>query len=94
MNMGWILLNNFFGWSLDSSAQSVFIKNHNEHLRYLMETMKQDWITIQAMPYKFFLETIKWKVDLEEKKAKHMAEEHEKMERKQKSQQRMAARNR
>lgn len=43
-----------------------------------METMNQDFITIMNMPYRFFNETIKWKIDLEEEKRKRMEENHKK----------------
>lgn len=39
-----------------------------------MELMKQEWTTIMLMPYQYFLETLKWKVDLEEEKRKKMEE--------------------
>ena len=50
----------------------------DEHIRYLMETMRQQWDSIMVMPYSYFNSTIKWKVDLEEEKAKRYEEEREK----------------
>jgi len=40
----------------------------------MMELMKQDYTDIMIMPYKFFIDTIKWKFDLEEEKRKKMEE--------------------
>jgi len=40
-----------------------------------MESMRQSWASIQTMPYKFFLDTLKWKADLEEKKQKRLEEQ-------------------
>ena len=37
-----------------------------------MELMKEPWWSIQKMPYRFFLDTLKWKVDLEEKRRKNL----------------------
>ena len=37
-----------------------------------MELMKESWASIMAMPYKFFLDTLKWKIDLEEEKRKQI----------------------
>ena len=51
-----------------------FTKNHDENVRALMELMHQDWISIQAMPYSIFLETIKWKIQFEEEKKKKIEE--------------------
>lgn len=39
-----------------------------------MELLKQPWMSIQLMPYKEFLDSIKWKMDLEEEKRKKMDE--------------------
>jgi hypothetical protein len=33
-----------------------------------MELLKQPWDSIMYMPYKFFLDTLKWKIDLENEK--------------------------
>jgi len=40
-----------------------------------MELMHESWISIMFMPYKFFLETIQWKVDLEGEKKAQLDEE-------------------
>ena len=40
----------------------------------MMEMMKQDYLSILCMPYLFFLDTLKWKIDLEEDKRKKMDE--------------------
>jgi hypothetical protein len=53
-------------------------KIHDENVRSMMEMMKQDWLSIQLMPYKFFIETLKWKVNLEEEKKKKLEEENRK----------------
>ena len=37
-----------------------------------MELMKEPWWSIQQMPYRFFIDTLKWKVDLEEKRQKNL----------------------
>jgi hypothetical protein len=39
-----------------------------------MELLKQPWYSIQVMPYRDFIKSIKWKVDLEEEKRKKMEE--------------------
>ncbi|MCK5021107.1 MAG: hypothetical protein KAS32_29120 [Candidatus Peribacteraceae bacterium] len=36
--------------------------------------MNQQWPSIMQMPYKFFVDSIKWKVDLEEEKRKKIEE--------------------
>ena len=48
---------------------------HDDNVRFLMESMKQSWSSIQTMPYKFFLDTLKWKADLEDKKQKKLEEQ-------------------
>ena len=39
-----------------------------------MEIMGVDWLSIQLMPYKFFIETIIWKNEFEKKKAEQLKE--------------------
>jgi len=39
-----------------------------------MELMKESWSSIMMMPYKFFLDTLKWKIDLEDEKRKRLEE--------------------
>ena len=39
--------------------------------------MKESWISVRKMPYRYFTETIQWKLKLEEEKKKQM-EEHSK----------------
>lgn len=34
--------------------------------------MREPWWSIQLMPYDYFLETLKWKVNLEEEKRKQL----------------------
>lgn len=48
---------------------------HDDNVRFLMESMRQSWSSIQEMPYKFFLNTLKWKADLEEKKQKRLEDQ-------------------
>jgi len=45
-----------------------------ENVRSLMELMKESWSSIMMMPYKFFLDTLKWKIDLEDEKRKRLEE--------------------
>jgi len=33
-----------------------------------MELMHQEWSSIMFMPYRFFMDTLKWKIDLENAK--------------------------
>ena len=42
--------------------------------------MHEIWFSIQLMPYKYFLETIKWKMDLEEQKKKAIEERNREQE--------------
>jgi len=37
--------------------------------------MNVSWLDIQLMPYSFFTELLRWKVDLEDKKRKKMEEQ-------------------
>lgn len=52
-----------------------FKNSFDENIRSMMEVMKQDWYSIMLMPYEFFLETLKWKANLEETKNKRIQEE-------------------
>lgn len=49
-------------------------KSIDENVRSLMEMMNVSWDNIMFMPYKFFLDTLKWKIDLEEEKKRRMEE--------------------
>ena len=40
----------------------------------MMEMMKQPYLNILAMPYKFFIDTLDWKIKLEDEKKKYMEE--------------------
>jgi len=39
-----------------------------------MELMHQPWDAIMLMPYKFFVDTLKWKIDLEDEKRNQLTE--------------------
>jgi len=39
-----------------------------------MEIMNVQWDSIVFMPYKFFIDTLKWKIDLEDEKRKALEE--------------------
>lgn len=39
-----------------------------------MELMHVPWLDIMLMPYLFFIDTIKWKIDLEDEKRKKLEE--------------------
>ena len=39
-----------------------------------MELMKQPWDSIMFMPYKFFIDTLKWKISLEDEKRNQLTE--------------------
>jgi len=70
----WKYLPNFFEWLLSSDHIEHAKKSIDENIRTLMEMMKIDYLSIMFMPYTFFIETIKWKVDLEEERRKKMEE--------------------
>lgn len=57
-----------------------FSHNHYNSVRSLCELMGEPWFSVQLMPYQYFVETIKWKVDLEEQKKKMMDERNRDME--------------
>jgi len=59
----------------DEKLVSKFTKNFNENIKGLMELMNVSWLDIQLMPYPFFTELLRWKVDLEDKKRKKMEEQ-------------------
>ena len=40
----------------------------------MMELMSEPWFSVMSMPYEFFVDTLKWKVELEEEKQKKMKE--------------------
>ena len=42
--------------------------------------MGESWISIQLMPYSYFQNTIKWKMDLEDQKRKMMEERNREQE--------------
>lgn len=51
-----------------------FTKDHDNSVRALTELMGEGWTSIQLMPYSYFLDTIKWKMDLEDQKKKAIEE--------------------
>jgi len=61
---------NFFDWLSLAKTETIekFNKGFEDNIRILMETMHQPWSDIQKMTYPFFLKTIEWKTQLEEKK--------------------------
>ena len=65
----------FFGWLSEASSIDKFKRSFDENVRSMMELMNQQFPSIMEMPYKFFIDTIKWKVDLEEEKRKKMEEQ-------------------
>jgi len=40
-----------------------------------MEMMHESWLSIMYMPYRFFMDTLQWKIDLEEEKKKRLEEQ-------------------
>ena len=63
---------NFFEW-LNAPDSDVFKSNHDENIRTFLELMKvESWFSIQQMPYVFFLDFLKWKIDLEERRNKEI----------------------
>lgn len=62
-------MSSFFDWWQDPNSIEKFRKVLDENIRSLMELMHQDWSSIMFMPYRFFMDTLKWKIDLEEAKA-------------------------
>lgn len=67
-------MSSFFAWLQHPNEIDKYQKNIDENVRSLMEMMNVAWDTIMYMPYKFFMDTLKWKVDLEEEKKKRMEE--------------------
>ncbi len=57
-----------------------FQKTHDDNVRSLVELTNENWFSIQFMPYYYFIETIKWKVDLEEKRSKIVNERNREQE--------------
>ena len=74
MNWRWISSSNFFEWWQDPKSVDKFKESLDENIRSLMELMHQDWGSIMFMPYKFFIDTLRWKIDLEDEKRKQMTE--------------------
>jgi len=74
MSWRWISWSNFFEWWQDPDSVDNFRKSLDENIRSLMELMDQSWDSIMFMPYKFFVDTLKWKINLEDEKAKQMTE--------------------
>jgi len=68
------LLSSFFEWWQDPEAINKFKTVLDENVRSLMELMKQSWDSIMFMPYKFFIDTLKWKIDLEDEKRNQLTE--------------------
>ena len=59
----------FFEWLLSPDTEiDKFEKEHNDSVRALIELMGEPWASIQLMPFTFFTSTLKWKLELEEKK--------------------------
>jgi len=57
-----------------------FLKSKKEledTIRFLTEKMGETWMSIQVMPYLYFNDTIKWRVELEEKRNKAIQDERE-----------------
>ena len=62
------MLSSFFEWWQDPNTVDRFKKALDDNIRSFMELMKQPWDSIMFMPYKFFLDTLKWKMELEDEK--------------------------
>jgi hypothetical protein len=56
---------------LDNSAEQ-FEKSFHENIRAYMEMRNAQWVDIMMMPYQFFIDDLKWKIDLEDTKRKQM----------------------
>ena len=82
MLWSWIYPDNFFAWLLSASEEEVegFEKNLGENIRALTELMGETWLSMMVMPYKFFIQTIEWKRDLEDKKKKMIEERNKEQE--------------
>lgn len=74
MNWRWISSSSFFEWWQDPESITKFRETMDENIRSLMELMHQDWGTIMFMPYRFFVDTLKWKIELEEEKRNKLTE--------------------
>lgn len=74
MNWRWISSSSFFEWWQDPNSIDKFTKILDENVRSLMELMHQPWDAIMLMPYKFFVDTLKWKIDLEDEKRNQLTE--------------------
>jgi len=70
----WISSYNFFVWLQHPNDIERYQKSIDENIRSMMEMMNVAWDTIMYMPYKFFMDTLKWKIDLEEEKKNKMEE--------------------
>jgi hypothetical protein len=68
MDWRWTLLSSFFEWWQRYDSIENFKRTINENVRSFMELMHQQWDTIMWMPYKFFMDSLKWKIDLEDEK--------------------------
>lgn len=58
-----------------SNPDESFRKSLNENIRSLMELMHVPWSDIMEMNYTFFIDTLKWKIELEKEKKKQINEE-------------------
>lgn len=56
------------------------IREMEDSYRHFMEMMKEPWISIQSMPFKFFKDTLVWKVELEKERNKRIEEHRKEME--------------
>lgn len=65
---------NFFEWFKASKNKKISVKNLDENIFSLMETMNQSWIDIMYMSYPDFEELLEWKSKLEEKRRTRMEE--------------------
>lgn len=63
-------MSSFFEWWQDPNTINKFKEILYENIRSFMELMHSSWDSIMLMPYKFFIDTLKWKIDLENEKIK------------------------
>lgn len=65
---------------LSTEEAEKFQKEHDNNVRALIELTNENWFSVQFMPYYYFVETIKWKVDLEEQRKKLIDERNREQE--------------
>lgn len=74
----------FFEWLTsvddDNNYRQKFARSHNDNIRALCELMSETWASIQLMPYAYFIDTLRWKDELEEKKRKAIQERNKEQE--------------